>query len=46
MFKETENFFNDSKQNRLTIYFKIEVYKILKKSTLPASHFHENLLAI
>ena len=34
MFKETENFFNDSKQNRLTIYFKIEVYKILKKSTL------------
>ena len=46
MFKETENFFNDSKQNRLTIYFKIEVYKILKKSTLPASYFHKNLVAI
>ena len=46
MFKETENFFNDSKQNRLTIYFKIEVYKILKKSTLPGSYFHKNLVAI
>ena len=30
MVKETENFFNGSKQSRFTIYFKIAVYKILK----------------
>ena len=34
IFKETENFFDGSEKSRLTIYFKIAVYKILKKSIL------------
>lgn len=45
-FKETENFFDGSEQSWLTIYFKIAVYKILEKLTLPASYFPNNLKSV
>ena len=32
MFKETENFFDGTGQSRSTVYFKIAVYKLLKKN--------------
>ena len=46
MFIDTVNFFDGLEQSRLTLYFKIAVYKILTKSTLPASSFCNNLKCI
>ena len=49
MFKETESFFYNAGQSRSGIYFKIGVYKLLKKTLvskklkLPSSYFRNNL---
>ena len=51
-FKDTENFFDNVGQSRSTIYFKISLYKflkkypLLKKSTLRSSYFKNNFKAI
>ena len=51
-FKDTENFFDNVGQSRSTIYFKISLYKFLKKypslkkSTLRSSYFKNNFKAI
>ena len=50
--EDTEKFFDDVGQSRLTIYFKISLYKFLKKyrllktSTLQSSCFKNNFKAI
>ena len=51
-FKDTENFFDHVGQSRSTIYFKIWLYKFLKKylllikSTLQSNYFKNNFKAI
>ena len=50
-FKDTENFFDNIDQSRSTIYFKISLYKFLKKysllkiSVLQSSYFKNNFKA-
>ena len=50
-FKDTENFFDNVSQSRSTTYFKISLYKFLKKyhllkiSTLQSSYFKNNFKA-
>ena len=51
-FKDTENFFDSVGQSRSAIYFKISLYKflkkypLLKKSTLQSSYFKNDFKAI
>ena len=51
-FKYTENFFDNVGKSRSTVYFKISLYKLLKKclllkkSTLQSSYFKSNFKTI
>ena len=44
MFKETENFFDGTGQSRSTVYFKIAVYKLLKKTLVSKNQYYYRVI--